>query len=257
MAFFEAVKDAFLKVCFFPWLLMGFSLAHLPGTIWGLIRAGKFRALFSPSELCSENFGKLWATIGPTVKNDYKSNVIPLLEGRVRGGVIHDEVVSDPVSGVVLEVGAGSGMWTDVFASIVGVNPKDAEKTGQGYNLRRRTAEGTAASAAPAITTIYGVEPNPISSKALRKRVTEFGLEGTYQVVPVGIEQVNDTDAWDGSIEEGSVDCIVCICCLCSIPEPEKNIKLLYKLLKPGGRWYVHEHVRTESNLFMRWYQCE
>ncbi|KAK3179853.1 hypothetical protein K4F52_008771 [Lecanicillium sp. MT-2017a] len=253
MAILSSTKD-FVEKTISPWIFMSWSLGHLPGTIVRLIRNGQFGTLLSPSELSFANFGNFWGSVGPLVKNDFKPNVIPLLEGRVRGGAIHDEVVSEPVSGVVLEVGAGSGMWTDVFASIAGLNPQDDGKNGEGYNLRRRTAGGGAV-APPAITKIYGVEPNPTSAKSLRKRVTEFGLEGTYEVVPVGIEQVNDPDAWSGSIEEGSVDCIVCICCLCSIPEPEKNVRLLYNLLKPGGRWYVHEHVRTESNFFMRWYQ--
>jgi SAM-dependent methyltransferase len=259
MPVLATTKD-FVENVFGPWLFMSFSIALLPKTIFQLIRAGKFRALFSFSELSSANFGNFWAIIGPTVKSEFKPNVIPLLEGRVRDGVIHDDVVNPAVSGIVLEIGAGSGMWTDVFASIAGRDlPKDTGEKGDGYNLRRRTAEGTTGTTAPApgITKIYGVEPNPTSVKALRKRVTEFGLDGTYQVIPVGIEQITDPDAWEGNIEEGTVDSVVCICCLCSIPEPEKNIRLLYKLLKPGGRWYVHEHVQTDRGFFIRWYQCK
>lgn len=255
MAILATAKD-FVERVLGPWLFMSFSVALMPKTILQLICAGKFRALFSFSELSSANFGNFWAIVGPTVKSEFKPNVIPLLEGRVRGGAIHDEVVNPPVSGIVLEIGAGSGMWTDVFANIAGMGPKDAGEKGDGYNLRRRTAEGTTAPAS-GIYKIYGVEPNPTSVKALRKRVTEFGLDGTYEVIPVGIEQITDSDAWDGNIEEGTVDSVVCICCLCSIPEPEKNIRLLYKLLKPGGRWYVHEHVQTDRGFFISWYQCK
>lgn len=127
--------------------------------------------------------------------------------------------MNKPVSGVVLEVGAGSGMWADVFAKI-------------------NTRSG--------LKRVYGIEPNLTSAAALKQRVKEVGLEGTYEVVPVGIEALNDPTAWAGRIEPGSVDCIVTILCLCSIPEPEKNIRLLYECLKEGGRWYAYEHVQVE-----------
>jgi hypothetical protein len=47
------------------------------------------------------------------------------------------------------------------------------------------------------------------------------------------------------------------VLCLCSIPDPAENIALLYKCLKPGGRWYVFEHVVAfpEQGRFMALYQ--
>jgi SAM-dependent methyltransferase len=47
-------------------------------------------------------------------------------------------------------------------------------------------------------------------------------------------------------VQRGSVDTIVTVQCLCSIPGPERVIRDLYPLLKPGGRWIVYEHVRTK-----------
>jgi SAM-dependent methyltransferase len=118
---------------------------------------------------------------------------------------------------------------------------------------RRRTK---ASADQGSISKIYGIEPNPQSYTALRQRVKDIGLEDVYEVVPVGIEDVTDPTAWDGKIEPGSVDCIVGVLCLCSIPDQEKNIHYLYNLLKPGGRWYVYEHVKaTRGGLFMRLYQ--
>lgn len=106
------------------------------------------------------------------------------------------------------------------------------------------------------IQKVYGVEPNPDSHAALSKRVQETGLEGVYEVLPVGIEAVNKAKVNGAdTIEKGSVDCIVSILCLCSIPEPEKNIAELYGYLKEGGRWYLYEHVRSQDGLFMKLYQ--
>jgi hypothetical protein len=49
------------------------------------------------------------------------------------------------------------------------------------------------------------------------------------------------------------------VMCLCSIPEPRRNMAQLYGYLKPGGRWYVYEHVKCfrEQGWGMRLYQGE
>jgi SAM-dependent methyltransferase len=136
-------------------------------------------------------------------------------------------------------------MWADVFAKVGG------GVGGHDEQLRYRKGGN-------GLTRVYGIEPNPQSAAALRQRVKEVGLEGVYEVVPVGIESINDPTAWDGRIEPGTVDSIVTILCLCSIPEPEKNIKLLYESLKKGGRWYAYEHVQVEQGGFLlRAYQCK
>lgn len=184
--------------------------------------------------------------------------MIPLLEGRVRDGVVTSEVVSPPVSGVVIEIGAGSGMWADIFSKINTGGSATAATAVSGDDndsvsgVRRRMAGS-------GITKIYGVEPNPESVKALRQRVKDLGLDDIYEVMPVGIESLDDPNAWPGKhIEPGSVDSIVTILCLCSIPDQEANVKALYKLLKPGGRWYVFEHVKaTRGGPLMKLYQRE
>jgi len=120
--------------------------------------------------------------------------------------------------------------------------------------LAGRAAEGGNQSA---IEKVYGVEPGLESHPGLRRRAKEAGLEGVYEILPVGIEDISKVSV-DGAsfVEKGSVDCIVSLLCLCSIPEPEKNIKELYGYLKEGGRWYVFEHVVVdEANWPMRAYQ--
>jgi SAM-dependent methyltransferase len=232
-----------------PYLFMGIAMRFLPGTLLEVVRNKDFRTLFSPSRFKDVWFGNFWAFIGPQVKAQAENRVIPLLEGRVRNGHMGDEVVGEPINGVVLEIGAGTGMWADVFAKVnVGVNNQgDAD----GELRRRKGGNG--------LTRVYGIEPNPKSAATLRRRVKEIGLDDIYEVVPVGIESLNDSEAWDGRIEPESVDCIVTILCLCSIPEPDKNIKLLYQSLKKGGRWYAYEHVRINGNkgVLLRAYQCE
>ncbi|KAG0282211.1 hypothetical protein BGZ96_000734 [Linnemannia gamsii] len=226
-----------------PWIFVWISLTHVPATIRALVATKDYGTLFSPSGFREALFGIFWETIGPQIKAGNEERVVALLEGRISGGRIHDKAIGASIHGTVLEVGAGSGNWADVLARFRG----GVDAAG---SLRNRKNAGSG------ITKIYGVEPNPISAKALQKRVNEVGLQDIYQVVPVGIEFVDDPTAWDGKIEPGSVDCIVGIMCMCSIPEPEKNIQLLYKLLKPGGHWFVYEHVKvSRGNSLLRFYQ--
>ncbi|KAL1864902.1 hypothetical protein Daus18300_007469 [Diaporthe australafricana] len=214
-----------------PWLFMFEALLRLPPTIIRLVLHGQFSTLLSPSRLQSAWFGTFWATAGPGVRETGEARVIPLLEGFVTGGNVVKQPQHESISGTVIETGPGTGMWVSLFSKL--------HTSGRG------------------ITRIYGVEPNTDIHAALRKNVAAAGLQDTYQVVPHGIEDL----AKSGSVPKESVDCIVSILCLCSIPDPDHNIKELYGYLKPGGRWYVYEHVRCESErlrecgLFMRIYQ--
>ncbi|KAK2058276.1 methyltransferase domain-containing protein [Colletotrichum caudatum] len=224
-----------------PWTFMSYSFYYLPPTILGLIRSADFATLLSPSRLQEVWFSAFWAWAGPQIRAGNADRMIALLEGRITGGSAVEDPVHPPISGVVLEIGAGSGLWVSLFS-------RGSEKPGASQRgLRRRVAEG--------VSKIYGVEPNADVHPALRERVREAGLEGTYEIVPTGIESLSDPAAWNGKIEKGSVDCIVSILCLCSIPEPEKNIPELYSYLKKGGRWYLFEHVKASRNWPIRLYQ--
>ncbi|KHN96600.1 phospholipid methyltransferase [Metarhizium album ARSEF 1941] len=241
-----------------PWLIIASSISHIPSTISGLVSSGDYGKLLSPSAFGRELFGNLWVTLGPETKANAEPVIVPLLEGKVSGAKVHDHVVSTPVHGTVLEVGAGSGMWADVLAR---VRENASFGTGEMGGLRSRRAESGTGAGRGGITKIYGIEPNPISAAALRKRVREVGLGDVYEVVPVGVEDVTSSTAWEGTIEPGSVDCIVGIRCMCSIPDPRENIERLYKLLKPGGTWYVFEHVKTTRGfpimpLYQRFVNC-
>ncbi|KAJ4396431.1 hypothetical protein N0V93_000650 [Gnomoniopsis smithogilvyi] len=223
-----------------PWLFMLLSLSYLPRTIFNLILTFNFPVLLSPTRLQAAWFGRFWAHAGPGVRETGEVRVIPLLEGRVRDGRVLSSPPPPPssgsndgngVCGVVLEVGPGTGLWASVFA-----HP----------------------SLAQGISRIYGVEPNAAHHAELRQRIAAAKLGEKYEVVPCGIEDLAAT----GRVEKGSVDCVMSVMCLCSIPEPEKHVKELFGYLKKGGRWFVYEHVRCESEklrecgLGMRLYQA-
>jgi SAM-dependent methyltransferase len=210
-----------------PWAYMAVSIYYLIVTIIQLAAAGDIRTLQSWEAFNDTWFGNLWSFIGPRSRAEGEKWVAPLLEGRIKAGRVSYSGGGRPIDGVVLEIGAGSGMWTQVIADVT------------------NAAKASSDNSAPA--KIYGVEPNPISAAALKRRVEQVGLAGVYEVLPFGIEDLQK----ETSIKAGSVDCIMTVQCLCSIPEPEKNIRLLYEYLKPGGRWYVYEHVKAEQGLLL------
>jgi SAM-dependent methyltransferase len=216
----------------FPIRFMLLSLSHLPGTIVSLLwppTASSLRTLFSPSRLKTVWFARFWLTAGPNVRMNASPRVVPLLAGNLSGGRIVAEPAHPPLSGTVLELGPGSGLWAEVIAR---------------HN--------------PAVHKVYGVEPSADMCAALTATVRKAGLDrdGLYEVVPVGIEELA---LGRGPVGKGQVDCVVSLLCLCGIPDPETNIPLVYDLLKPGGRWYVYEHVRykTSQGWAMACYQGE
>jgi SAM-dependent methyltransferase len=199
---------------------MGLALSFLPSTILSCLLSLNLRTLFSWPRLRAAWFGRFWAVAGPNVRANGEKKVVPLLRGQVADGQISDDDEHKhkhkhkhpAVAGTVIEVGPGTGMWTSIFS------PRYL----------------------PGVKKVYAVEPNAGVHSLLRQQIAAAELEGTYEVVPVGIEDL----AASGRVPRESVDCIVTIMCLCSIPEPRYNIQQLYGYLKPGGRWYVYEHVK-------------
>ena len=122
-------------------------------------------------------------------------------------------LLKDNARGVCLDIGPGSGQWLSLFSKANN----------------------------PAITKIYGVEPNFGMHRSLQENAIQAGLGDVYQVVGCGAEEL----LTKGGFQKGSVDTIITVQCLCSIPTPEKVIRELYPLLKPGGEWLVFEHIKT------------
>ncbi|CAK7201005.1 hypothetical protein SEUCBS139899_003706 [Sporothrix eucalyptigena] len=235
-----------------PWIMLAESAYYLPSTILGLVRMGNWSTLFSWGRFQSAWFSRFWAYMGPQVRMGVEPIVVPLLKGRVSHGRKLEEgeeleTAPLPVSGTVMEVGAGSGMWVSLFKEI-GIEAVDANKSGS--VRQRKTASPDTASTSGGITKIYGVEPNAGNHPALRQRVHDAGMDDIYEIVPLGIE-----DVATANIPE--VDCVVTILCLCSIPSPQHNIRALYNYLKPGGRMYVFEHVCNRKHwsiyLYQKW----
>jgi ubiquinone/menaquinone biosynthesis C-methylase UbiE len=87
----------------------------------------------------------------------------------------------------------------------------------------------------PAGMTVTGLELSPAMLAIARKRAAELGLdvdlrEGDAQALPFG---------------DGSFDTVVCALSLCTIPDPTAAIAQMRRVLRPGGRLLLLDHITS------------
>jgi ubiquinone/menaquinone biosynthesis C-methylase UbiE len=58
------------------------------------------------------------------------------------------------------------------------------------------------------------------------------------------------TDALSLCFPDASFDTVVTSCTLCSVPDPVQALREFYRVLKPGGRLLMFEHVRSRNRAF-------
>jgi SAM-dependent methyltransferase len=124
--------------------------------------------------------------------------------------------------GIVLELGPGSGAQVRYFKPAVKVKK------------------------------IYGAEPCLPLHKTLLANARDAGLSEKYAIVPAGAERESLIPGLaiaglleKASNEGGVFDTVVCIRVLCSVKDVKETGETLYKLLKPGGKLLVCEHVEN------------
>ena len=134
-----AFTEAFLGLIF-PWHFMYCSVSYLPSTILSLLGSRDFGTLLSWDALQAVWFARFWSWAGPRVKETAEKRVLPLLEGRVQAGHLHEKPVMPPVSGVVIEIGPGTGMWVDIFSKVdtSGTASASGAAGGKGDEVRKR-----------------------------------------------------------------------------------------------------------------------
>jgi SAM-dependent methyltransferase len=103
---------------------------------------------------------------------------------------------------------------------------------------------------------IYGFEPNVALHKYLRANLETAGLQGIYEIVGLGVEDIEEflrgIARKYGENEEGFVDTVNCIHVLCSVPRPEEAVRTLWKVLKKDGQLLVWEHVDCRKRILGR-----
>src|SRR5690606_17207127 len=91
--------------------------------------------------------------------------------------------------------------------------------------------------------------PNRFMHDELNAAIHAQQLQDKYEVIGCGLEEVIPK----GLVPEGSIDTILLVKVFCSVPQPESLAPILYKLLKPGGRILVYEHVvNKKGDVFVK-----
>ncbi|WP_237394703.1 class I SAM-dependent methyltransferase [Methylacidimicrobium sp. AP8] len=61
---------------------------------------------------------------------------------------------------------------------------------------------------------------------------------------PAGIE-LRQADVQRLPFPDGSFDQALSVCTFCSVPDPLRGLREVYRVLRPGGRFFLFEHVRS------------
>ena len=93
------------------------------------------------------------------------------------------------------------------------------------------------------VTKITTIDPNPGMQKLARSRIKESQITVDYKVL--NGESLPMADA--------SFDSVVCTWTLCSIPLVEQAIAEVYRLLKPGGKFFFIEHGLSYERGIRAW----
>jgi SAM-dependent methyltransferase len=85
--------------------------------------------------------------------------------------------------------------------------------------------------------TVIAIEPNPAMHQRLQANAREAGIR----------LELEDTFAEDTGLPTGSAAAVVTSLVLCSVTDPEAAIAEAHRILEPGGRLIVVEHVRGQG----------
>jgi len=87
-----------------------------------------------------------------------------------------------------------------------------------------------------------GVEPNPFMHSYLQENAEKLGLN--VEIQTISAEQLEAQD--------NSIDTVVSTLVLCSVPNLDKTLQEVLRVLKPGGRFLFIEHVAAPKGTFLR-----
>ena len=82
------------------------------------------------------------------------------------------------------------------------------------------------------VNKVIGIDPSDELNKIAKKNANKVNLDIEF----------NLSSAESIDLPSSSVDSVVCTFSLCSIPDPIKALNEIYRILKPGGKYFFCEH---------------
>ncbi|GMU92522.1 MAG: ubiquinone/menaquinone biosynthesis methyltransferase [Candidatus Hydrogenedentota bacterium] len=93
------------------------------------------------------------------------------------------------------------------------------------------------------VTRITAVDPHPGVNARARKRIAESAIEVRHHMISG--EQI--------PMDDLTFDTVVCTFTLCSIPDAQKALRELHRVLKPEGRLIFVEHGLADDPAVRKW----
>ena len=82
------------------------------------------------------------------------------------------------------------------------------------------------------VNKVIGIDPSDELNKIAKKNADKVNLDIEFNLSSA--ESIN--------LPTSSVDSVVCTFSLCSIPDPNKALNEIFRILKPGGKYFFCEH---------------
>ena len=84
-----------------------------------------------------------------------------------------------------------------------------------------------------------GIDLSPAMLEQAREKARELGMEASLR----------EGDAQDLPFPDEAFDTVVCTPSLCNIPDDRRAVAEMKRVLRPGGRLLLLDHVRAASRL--------
>jgi ubiquinone/menaquinone biosynthesis C-methylase UbiE len=95
----------------------------------------------------------------------------------------------------------------------------------------------------PAVTRVRAVDPSAVARKLAADRVAASAVPVDYAGV----------DAQALPLEDASIDHVVSILTLCTIPDAERALAEIRRVLRPGGAFHFIEHGLSPEQTVAQW----
>lgn len=83
------------------------------------------------------------------------------------------------------------------------------------------------------------IDVSPEMVKRARKKAQMYGKKVDFRVMDVENLEFRDS----------TFDTVISTCVFCSVPDPVKGLSEVYRVLKPGGKLMMYEHVLSENKI--------